>query len=154
MTRSDINNISKLFLESTTQKYYVYCVGTANNNQSLTEIHADNIRSAMHTTLPVIMKDALIKFTDDFDTVTITDQEALIHIGLKPDFTGDCDYLITPRRVKFIDTDVDAWADAVYMSKSATRLSLPKFESDMAYRDNALQGSNDEAGLGDVLDVL
>lgn len=151
MTRSDINNISRLFLESTTQKYYVYGVGVTYNH-SLTEVHADNIRSAVYAALPAIVKNALIKSTDYFDTVTITDQEALIHIGLKVGYTGDCDYLITPYRAKFVD--IDPRADAVYMSKSATRIPLPKFESDMAYKDSALHGSNDEAGLGDVLDVL
>lgn len=143
MQRSDISNINRLFLESA-NTYHVYVAKqTGQYNMFVPirthEISAKNLNEA-------ISQIAVDMFNKRYIHVSKTQRLGAISTN-SDDFVIVSSYEINTKYIHdtFLDTQVGAQFD---------RFKPSVFLSSYIRKRDALHDSDDEAGLGDVLDVL
>lgn len=159
MQRSDITNINKLFLESTST-YYVYVAELSYPYRMYASdaLQADNLESAMVKIALPLREEIINMWLRENKMYLLRTKPEIKNKASK--ITGLHDKLIIISAEAISDYDKhdkhyipDLYSDACNGS-NFTLLQSSKTLAPHVYKQSALHGSNDEAGLGDILDTL
>lgn len=168
MTARDITQLNRLYSESTTTMRFnaVWYIGYSDKTTFHT-IAAANISDAIYECIKAIYYgpgldrsipiEGDITITTEGDGVFISDDgEEYAAVSERCDFSA----IVRPSgwaynsSSSFDEEHIVDIITTISYSENSSRISAEEFISKYQYKDKALAGSDDEAGLGSVLDVL
>lgn len=157
MQRSDISSINKLFVESTQKQYFVYYIEWDHDHHTRgyfaarSEIKSgssiDNV--AVELIIKKLERDEQYDKARAITTFPLKVYKAKDATGVLLTRESESDVILVSSE-QMDEEDISG----IYDMTNYKQIDYKQLVDNHKYRVSALAGSNDEAGLGDVLDVL